>query len=731
MKLLNPIATTIALALASSTAMAADFNLEVVSKAHSGAPSFVKGNLGKMTQKTSVASLKSIIASAPSFKSNGNEEFAVKRQWIDRLGMQHAQMKQTLNGLEVFGTSMTVHADANGDIYAVSGKLAVKDGAKPDLKAMSSNIISLSKAVRMAKDLGDMIERPRLAYVYLPQLNKTALVWKTEIKWDKAQNDFGHDAIFLDVESGEVLARHAKMHQAKSWKTYDIQNLSESSVGPSTAPGVLLCTNTGSCGSDSSAQRAHDGASSVYDFYKDRFGRNSVNGSDLTLTSSVHVGNNYANAFWYNGRMWYGDGDGQQFHDLTLAHDVIGHELTHGVVEYSAGLVYQNASGALNEGFADIMGAASDAYKNNSTQPDWKIGEEVMVNGSALRFMNNPTADGYSTDWFPDRIPFTNNPTSSNDYGGVHGNSGIANLAFVLLTDGGTHPRGKSSENVPGIGLAKSEQIFYRALTTYMNSSTDFDGARTATKQAATDLYGATEASAVESAWCAVGVGSCPSGGGGTTPPTGNDVLENGVAKTGLSASTGSDLTFTLEVPAGATDISFTMSGGTGDADLYVRKGAAPTDSTYDCRPYKTGNSESCTGTGDGTYHVRLKAYSAFTGVSLTGSFTAPSTGGGLDPIDTTVNNVSVGRRAYQRYTLDLAAGYSTFTVTTSGGSGDADLYLRLGANATTSTYDCRSWASGNTETCTINNPGAGTWHIDLYGYSAASGITLNAQATP
>ncbi len=187
-----------------------------------------------------------------------------------------------------------------------------------------------------------------------------------------------------------------------------------------------------------------------------------------------------------------------------------------------------------------------------------------------------------------------------------------------MLTDGGTHPRSKSTENVPGIGLAKAEQIFYRALNTYMNSSTDFDGARTATKQAANDLYGATEASAVESAWCAVGVGSCPNGGG---------------------------------------------------------------------------------------------------------------TGGGVDPINTGASNISISKRSWKRYDLNLGSGSSQLKVTTTGGSGDADLYVNLGSNSSRSSYDCRSWASGNTESCTVNNPGSGTWNIDLYGYSAVSGINLTVTA--
>ena len=217
-------------------------------------------------------------------------------------------------------------------------------------------------------------------------------------------------------------------------------------------------------------------------------------------------------------------------------------------------------------------------------------------------------------------------------------------------------------------------------------------------------------------------------GGGGTEPPA-DGVLQNGVAQTGLAASTGNDIRFTMEVPAGATDINFAMSGGTGDADLYVKFGSAPTDSSYDCRPYSSGNNENCTGTQTGgTYHVRVKAYNTFSGVSLTGSFNEGG-GGGVTPIDASVTDISVAQGSWKRYTLDLGAGYSTMTVKISGGSGDADLYVRHGAQSTTSSYDCRPYRNGNNETCTFNSPASGVWHYDIRGYTAASGVTLNVTA--
>lgn len=226
----------------------------------------------------------------------------------------------------------------------------------------------------------------------------------------------------------------------------------------------------------------------------------------------------------------------------------------------------------------------------------------------------------------------------------------------------------------------------------------------------------------------------CSTGGG--TGGTGSDVLENGVAKTSLSAAKDAQLSFTIEVPAGATDLSFVMSGGSGDADLYVSFGAAPTTSNYECRSWNSGNAENCdfSSPSAGTYHVLVNAYSAFSGASLTASFTETSTGGGSGGTTGStaqVTDISATRNNWQYYTWDVPAGMSTLSFVTSGGSGDGDLYIRLGSQPTTSQYNCRSWESGNNETCTITNPQAGTWHIGIQAYRTFSGMTLDAAYNP
>lgn len=214
---------------------------------------------------------------------------------------------------------------------------------------------------------------------------------------------------------------------------------------------------------------------------------------------------------------------------------------------------------------------------------------------------------------------------------------------------------------------------------------------------------------------------------GGTT------VLANGVAVTGLGASTGVDKFFSLDVPAGATGLKFVTSGGTGDADIYVKFGSAPTTSTYDCTSQGSTTSETCNiATAQaGTYYVLIHAYATYSGVSLTGSY---STGGGGTVLTSgvPVTGISAALHAYSTtYTIVVPAGKTNLTVTTSGGTGDGDLYVRPGSAATTTTYTCRSWATGNSETCSLASPTAGTYYIRIYGYTAASGITLKATYTP
>ncbi|ADO74914.1 M4 family metallopeptidase [Stigmatella aurantiaca] len=252
-----------------------------------------------------------------------------------------------------------------------------------------------------------------------------------------------------------------------------------------------------------SAVDAHYGAEMTYDFIKDVLGRDSLDGKGEKLVSNVHIGTNYVNAYWDGKQMNYGDGDGKQSGPLTTL-DIAGHEIAHGLTERTAGLIYDGESGGLNEAFSDIMGTGVEWYasqKNQAVEFDWKMGEDAWTpangTGDALRYMDDPTKDGYSIDHYK------NYPKQTE----VHGSSGIANNAFYLLVNGGTN-RTSKAEVKDGIGMEKGLQVYYRALAHYMTPNTTFAQARAATLKAATDLYGAnsTEAKKVAESWSAVGV---------------------------------------------------------------------------------------------------------------------------------------------------------------------------------------------------------------------------------
>ncbi len=255
---------------------------------------------------------------------------------------------------------------------------------------------------------------------------------------------------------------------------------------------------------DDVATDAHWGAEVTYDYFKNRFNRNSFNNNGSPMYSYIHHSVNYNNAFWNGFAMTYGDGDGAFMSPLTSL-DIVGHEFTHGVTGTSSGLIYMNQSGALNESFSDIFGAAID-FQNRGSQANYLIGEAVMVGGGAFRNMQNPNQfndpDTYNgKHWKPANGP---------DNGGVHSNSGVQNFWFYLLANGGqgTNDNG-ASYNITGIGLTKAENIAFRNLTVYLTNSSNYTDAAANAIQAAEDLYGvcSLEARATAEAWYAVGVG--------------------------------------------------------------------------------------------------------------------------------------------------------------------------------------------------------------------------------
>jgi Zn-dependent metalloprotease len=454
----------------------------------------------------------------------------------DGLGLAHTKIQQTYKGIPVMGGEAIVHLNKDNSLYTITNNFA---STLTDINTQP--VLSVSNALEKAFEIEkcsncSVLKNAEPQLMILAREKEYFLVYKIEMALpeSKVKNNFPRLPVyFIDAKTGESVFSYDNL------QTQNVTNTGSSlysgnvsftafQVGAPYGPRFLenlnskIGTFNGSTVSrfmdfdglwndfgQEAAVDAHWGAEKTLEYYGS-FGRNGVdgNGGPLTtpaadgstdlLPSIVHYGTSYNNAFWDGSSMTYGDGDGSFFSPLVSI-DVVGHELTHGVTEFSAGLQYWGESGGLNEAASDIFGNMVERYAKGQSANNWKVGEEIFTpgtSGDALRYMDNPTADGGSIDHY------------SNYYNGidVHYSSGIANNEFFLLSEGGTHRLGGS---MTGIGADKAAYIWYYALTNFMTSSTNFAGARAATMSAATVLYGPIEANAVARSWCLVGVGAC------------------------------------------------------------------------------------------------------------------------------------------------------------------------------------------------------------------------------
>ncbi len=287
----------------------------------------------------------------------------------------------------------------------------------------------------------------------------------------------------------------------------------------STLPGTLVRSEGDLASSDPAVNEAYDGSGITYDLYFDIYGRNSINNNGLKLESTVHYQKGYDNAFWDGNQMVYGDGDEdlpvaeRLFNRFTIALDVIGHELTHGVTQYEANLAYWDQSGALNESLSDVFGSLVKQYqrKQSANQADWIIGEGLFtpnINGVGIRSMKAPgTAyDDPVLGKDPQPAHMKDYVRTVEDNGGVHINSGIPNHAFYV-----------TALEIGGYAWEKAGRIWYKALTDKLQERSTFQQACDLIYETAGELYGinSLEQQAVKKGWEAVGIttgGDAPTG---------------------------------------------------------------------------------------------------------------------------------------------------------------------------------------------------------------------------
>ncbi|MBK7937630.1 MAG: M4 family metallopeptidase [Lewinellaceae bacterium] len=507
-------------------------------------------------------------------KVNTSQQSGIMRQYLqmeatddlkslrtdnDEIGFSHERFQQYYKGVKVDGATYTVHSKdgvfdlMTGDYRMVSDldvnpaisvssafdaalnhvgarQYAWEDGVKdgyPDYKKPEAELVVVADP--------EGIAAPRLAY-----------------KFDIFAADPLYRAnVFIDAHTGAFIQEHSlicntnvpatgnslyngsvpftadftgtsyRLRQTTSGSGIQTFNLNN---GTNYTAATDFTSATSNFTGDNTGVSAHWGAERTHAYYLNNHGRNSYNGTGAIIKSYVHYSNNYVNAFWDGSRMTYGDGDGSTYSPLVSL-DICGHEITHGVTQYSANLVYSNQSGALNESFSDIFGEAIENYASGSN--DWLMGHDIFISGSgAIRSMSNPNL--YAD---PDTYLGTYWYTGSGDNGGVHTNSGVQNKWFYILSQGesGTNDLG-NAYSVTGIGIDNAAAIAYRNLTVYLTSSSNYAAARAGAIQAAKDLFGAgsPEEIATTDAWYAVGVGTEYGGGGGGGGPVLSGYFETG-----------------------------------------------------------------------------------------------------------------------------------------------------------------------------------------------------------
>ena len=398
--------------------------------------------------------------------------------------------------------------------------------------------------------------------------------------------------------------------------TYDAQNRTNVPVVMTDADDVWNLAGTTSPGQAAGVD-AHYFADVVDDYYGGVFGRNSIDGYGMLIKSRVHYSTRLCNASWNGEWMSYGDGDGRTCLALSGSLDVVGHELTHGVTDFSSDLIYENQSGALNEAFSDMMGNSMEFWGDarDPGTPDWLIGEDTVFDRddptNGFRNMGEPAEEGDPDHW-------VNRYTGTADGGGVHINSGIPNHAYFLLVNGGINAGCEASQwrtiaanhtedcnvVVPKLGLAATEQVFYDGFTS-LNEWANFCDARNSTVAVAPR----SARSAVGLAWDAVGVHAGCTGGVQPPPPCVGD--DNATLPFGTPNGYGNlgDCTWTYNNGSNGFAFHFSVLSTEKDYDyVYVKDANGTVLATY-TGLYRRGATSPCIPTSTGSVQLVSDPY--------------------------------------------------------------------------------------------------------------------------
>lgn len=480
MRAVRALATVIAIVLTSLN----EAQVRTISRGEDGVPSFVEGPLARLPD-TSETSIRAAAAAVARQLRVAPGELVTARVVRDAGGMTHVRLRQREHGLDVVGGDLVLHANRDGTVFAANGTLRDAMPA-PEPRLDAARAAALAVALR-----GGEAGTPRLVYLIASTDRSRHLAWEVETRGE----DF-LDLIYVDAHDGAIADVHPQIRTA-------IRRAIYTGANAYTLPGLLRRSEGSGPVNDTAIDADYDHFGRVYNCFSQLFALDSFDDRGGTITSTVHYGFNYNNAFWNGSAFVFGSGDGVSRANFALSFDVTAHEFTHAVTQYTSALVYSGQPGALNEALSDIFGAVCESRNPGTGTNVWWIGETIVTpstGGDALRYMEDPARDGASRDYYPDRFQGTG------DNGGVHVNSGIANLAFYLLASGGTHPRGKTNVAVSGVGINTAAGVFMRANDLYLTSNATFADARAATIRAARDIGSQSLADTTGRAWDAVGV---------------------------------------------------------------------------------------------------------------------------------------------------------------------------------------------------------------------------------
>lgn len=468
----------------------------------------------------------------------------------DQLGMTHIRNRMLINNIPLEFEQLVLHLrqnkleSFNGSIFqniniANTASNEMSAGLAEALKYVNADVYKWEvqaeeDQLKMEQADPSATYYPKGELVVIRNANQFRLAYSFDIY---AHMPLSRQQIYVDAQTNKVIDVEEKIHtgnipgiahtvysgiqniitdslngvyrlrdttRGRGVRTFDMNNSTQHNQ-------AVDFTDTDNIWNNVNAQKnqyagdAHWGAERMYDYLDSVHNRNSIDNQGFPLLSYVHYGTNYNNAFWDGQRMTYGDGDARTNPLTTL--DITGHEIAHGLTNFTAALRYRSESGALNESFSDIFGVALEFFAR-PTRANWFMGEDI---GSAFRSISNPNnfgdPDTYDGSFWIDQ---NCTPTRNNDWCGVHTNSGVQNYWYYLLTQGGNGVNDKGfAFNVNPLGMDTASKIAFRNLTVYLTQNSNHDDARFYAIQSAIDLYGACSPAveSVTNAWYAVGVG--------------------------------------------------------------------------------------------------------------------------------------------------------------------------------------------------------------------------------